>query len=214
MSGIPVPLTWVLLALAVAGSDSIPRDVYLPVDVQDRRSFHSLTLTAIGGFGMVRKPRPGVPSHLHTGIDIRRPRPDYGNEPVFPIAKGVVISRRTDGPFAQIIIEHTLEGVQFWTVYEHIAGITAELSAAVDPMTPIGRFMNRGELQRYGWQFDHVHFEVLRTKPFPLKPDVRNPERRCASYTLQCHTAAELERYFYDPTVFLSSNPKSLPRRR
>jgi murein DD-endopeptidase MepM/ murein hydrolase activator NlpD len=152
---------------------------------------------------LTRKARLSVPSHLHTGIDIRRPRPNYDNEPVYPMAEGVVISKRTDGPFAQLIVEHTIEGRQYWTVYEHIAGITVGVLARVDPTTPVARFLNRDELQHYGWQFDHVHFEVLRARPVHLKEDALKPERYYASYTLECHTPDDLHRYFFDPLEFL-----------
>jgi hypothetical protein len=99
----------------------------------------------------LRKARPGIASHLHTGIDIERPHSNY--EPIFPIAKGVVISKRDDGAFAQLIIEHSVKGKKVWTVYEHIAGIVPKLNDVVDPMNPIARFMTREELNRFGWQF-------------------------------------------------------------
>lgn len=34
--------------------------------------------------------------------------------------------------------------------------------------------MNTQELNTYGWQFDHVHFEILKIKPQPLKVTNRN----------------------------------------
>ncbi|MEQ8576034.1 MAG: hypothetical protein RIB63_18350, partial [Fulvivirga sp.] len=96
-----------------------PEDVYLPIDVTDRKSIYEIALTEIGEFGLKRKARPSVPEHLHTGIDIKRPGKNYLDEPIYPIADGVVISKREDGPYAQLIVEHNINGQYFWTVYEH-----------------------------------------------------------------------------------------------
>src|SRR5512133_602835 len=90
----------------------------LPVHTTNRKSISTLTLSEIGDFGLVRKARPGVPAHYHTGIDIKRPVYNYQDEPIFPISEGIVISIRQDGPYAQLIIEH--KNPACWTVYEHI----------------------------------------------------------------------------------------------
>jgi hypothetical protein len=78
----------------------------LPVDAGCRKCIDNLKLTEIGSYGLPRNPRPGVPAHVHTGIDIRRPSANYIDEPVYPIFSGTVISKRDDGPYAQIILEH------------------------------------------------------------------------------------------------------------
>jgi len=87
--------------------------VYLPIELTDRSNISMIELSDIGDFGLMRKPRPNVPQHYHTGIDIKRPNNNYKNEPIYPIAKGKVISKRDDGPYANIIIEHELEGFKF-----------------------------------------------------------------------------------------------------
>jgi murein DD-endopeptidase MepM/ murein hydrolase activator NlpD len=175
---------------------------YLPVNTGDRKSVHTLQLTNIGEYGLHRKERPAVPAHYHTGIDIKRPRENYHDEPIYTISEGRVISIRKDGPYAQIIIEHG--SIQkFWTVYEHIAGIKVGLNERVKPDSPIARFMNKNELNKYGWQFDHFHFEVLKVEPFRLKHDHSNPDRKFSSYSLLCYTKDELNKYFYNPAVFL-----------
>ncbi len=173
------------------------------MQTKDRFSTDELKLTSIGKFGLVRKARKNVPSHYHSGIDITRPHPNYLNEPVYPIAQGVVISKRDDGPYAQLIMEHEYHGRRFWTLYEHLAGITVDVNGAVSPETPIGRFMNRDELNRYGRQFDHLHFEVLRIRPMPLRPGPATPARFYSSYSLICFSRGELEKYFFDPLEFL-----------
>jgi murein DD-endopeptidase MepM/ murein hydrolase activator NlpD len=177
-------------------------DLYLPIRSSDRQSVKSLSLTHIGQFGLLRKERTGVSAHYHTGIDIKRPSNNYDDEPIFSIYNGIVISIRKDGPYAQLIIEH-LSNPKFWTVYEHVAGITVSLNENVNPDSPIARFMNKQELNKYGWQFDHFHFEILKIKPIELKYDPSKPERRYASYTLNCLTLAELYKYFYEPIKFL-----------
>ena len=179
----------------------------LPVNTSDRNSINLLELSEIGEFGLLRKERPRVPAHLHTGIDIKRPTQNYQSEPIFPIFEGVVISKRRDGPYAQLIIEHGNEH-KFWTVYEHIAGIKVNLYDDVSPQTPIARFMDKNELNRYGWQFDHFHFEILKAQPIKLKPDRSKPERLFASYTLMCYTKDDLDKYFYNPLDFLKEHLK------
>ncbi|WP_237275900.1 M23 family metallopeptidase [Tenacibaculum ovolyticum] len=177
----------------------------LPVNVLERNSVNSLKLTKIGEFGLLRKERPKVPAHYHTGIDIKRPTNNYESEPIFPIFEGVVISKREDGPYAQLIIEHG-DNHKFWTVYEHIAGIEVNLYDHVNIDTKIARFMNKRELNRYGWQFDHFHFEVLKVQPFKLKRNNLKLERLFSSYTLVAYTKEDLNKYFYDPLDFLEEH--------
>lgn len=187
-----------LLLTSSAGKPSF----FLPIKTSDRQSLSSVSLTRIGEFGLLRKGRPGIPAHYHTGIDIERPGGNFQDEPIFPICEGIVISVRKDGPYAQLIIEHGTSE-KFWTVYEHVAGINVRLSEQVSPDLPIARFMNRSELDKYGWQFDHFHFEILKLKPIKLKPDKLNPDRHYSSYSLTCFTGEELSKYFYDPIEFL-----------
>ncbi|MEQ8809844.1 MAG: M23 family metallopeptidase [Imperialibacter sp.] len=173
------------------------------MNTHNRQSASQIALTDIGEFGLMRKERPGIPAHYHTGIDIKRPTRNYFDEPIFPVKDGLVISKRTDGPYAQLIIEHQDRRGKFWTLYEHIAGIEVELHQPVSPDRPIARFMNKKELDEYGWQFDHFHFEVLKTRPLALKPDSTKPERHFSSYTLTCYTRDDLRKHFHHPMEFL-----------
>ncbi len=179
----------------------------LPVKTENRINPETLKLTKIGAFGLKRKSRPKVPAHLHTGIDIKRPGKNYIDEPIFPVNQGVVISLRTDGPFAQIIIQHSLSDQQFvWSVYEHIAGVSVKLGDNVDPDRPIARFMNKKELQLHGWQFDHVHFEILKSPPPKRDFDNRIPSCHYATYSIVCYNRNDLEMRYYDPLEFLIQN--------
>jgi murein DD-endopeptidase MepM/ murein hydrolase activator NlpD len=181
--------------------------IYLPINIPDRKDISQIHLTAIGQFGIMRKARPNVPAHYHTGIDIKRPGSNYDAEHILPIAKGVIISKRTDGPYANLMIEHEINGTKFWSVYEHVAGISVRTGETVLPETPIARFMTKAELNQYGWQFDHFHLEILKVKPMQLKPSKSYPERFYNSYSLVCYTKKDLERYFYNPLDFLKNMP-------
>ncbi len=180
----------------------VGQNYFLPVQVPDRHSVHYIRLTKIGKFGLLRKARPAVPAHYHTGIDLMRPSGNYENEPIFPFTKGIVISKRSDGPYAQLILEHDTGAEKIWSVYEHIAGIKVELGDWVDSQTPIARFMNRDDLNRYGWQFDHFHFEILKIEPIKLKATKSKPYRFFGSYSLKCYKYEDLEKYFFNPVKF------------
>jgi len=197
-----------LLIIIIFLSSNFEFDYYLPINSEDRKSVDSIELTAIGKFGLLRKERAGIPAHYHTGIDIKRPSNNYKGEPIFPIAEGIVISKREDGPYSQLIIEHETD-IRFWTAYEHIVGITVDVNEHVKPNKPIARFMTKNELDRFGWQFDHFHFEVLKIKPTKLEPNNSNPNRHFVSYTLRCLTKKDLNRYFYNPIEFLEAQLKN-----
>lgn len=177
---------------------------YLPINNSNRQSLSDVQLTKIGEFGLLRKARPKVREHFHTGIDIKRPADNYYDEPIYAATEGVVVSLRDDGPYAQIIIEHILsDSTKIWTVYEHIAGVKVQLNDFVSPYTPIARFMTKEELNRYGWQFDHVHFEVMKKKPVKVELDIEKPYRLYATYCLTCYSADELYERYYHPMDFL-----------
>lgn len=195
-----IGISWLSASAAYAKSF----EWLLPIAAADRQTWHGVQLTRIGLFGLERKARPGIPAHLHTGTDIKRPKNNYDSEPVFAAAAGEVISVRDDGPFAQVIIAHRLpDGASVWTVYEHIAGILVSPEDLVSPFEPIGRFMNKKELEKFGWQFNHVHFEVLKHPPRPLKRSSKTPNRWFGTYSLECRSEAELQKYYYDPIAFL-----------
>ena len=180
--------------------------IFIPIGPEGRKDISKIHLTKIGQFGLIRKARPAVAAHYHTGIDIKRSGTNYESEPVFPIAKGIVISKRTDGPYANLIIEHEINGVKLWSLYEHISGIKINVAEAVDPGTPIARFMNKAELDRFGWQFDHFHFELIKIKPIKTKPTAKNPERFFNSYSLVCYRINDLKKYYFDPMEYFNYN--------
>lgn len=180
--------------------------ILIPILLQDRRDISKIQLTEIGKFGLSRKERVNVSEHYHTGIDIKRPGNNYESEPIFPVAMGIVISKRTDGPYANLIIEHEINGQKIWTLYEHIAGIQVKVGDLVDSTTPIARFMNKAELNRNGWQFDHFHLEIIKVRPQRTNPSRENPERFYNSYSLVCYTTSDLQKYYFNPISFLKTN--------
>jgi hypothetical protein len=183
----------------------LQEDVYIPICPLHRRDISKIQLTTIGKFGLLRKARTNVPAHFHTGIDIKRPGNNYELEPIFPIAKGLVISKRTDGPYANLIIEHEINEKKCWSLYEHIAGITVNINEKVDINKPIARFMNKAELNHFGWQFDHFHLEIIKIKPKQVKANQSNPERFYDSYSLTCYTIGDLQKYYFNPLEFLKN---------
>ena len=202
-----MPKKQVLLLFFLASSFlSSAQQILIPINAADRSNSELIQLTAIGEFGLVRKARKTVKEHLHTGIDIKRPVPNYADEPIYPIAVGIVRSIRRDGPYAEIIIEHQIKGEIIYALYEHIADIRVNLNNKVEPNQPIARFMNKSELNEYGWQFDHVHLEILRQNPVKIAPTPVLTERHLSSYTLNCFTPEQLNLRFYNPIEFLNNN--------
>jgi murein DD-endopeptidase MepM/ murein hydrolase activator NlpD len=192
-----------LIVLVVAAPVPAICPWLVPINVADRHSWQYVRLTAIGPFGAPRKERPTVPAHLHTAVDLRRPSKNYQDEPVFAASCGRVISMRDDGPFSQIIIEHAGTGAKVWSVYEHVAGIRVHANDSVYTQFPIARFMNRRELDRYGWKFDHLHFEIMKIAPRRIKPYPDQPGCRFSTYNLECYTSDDLEKMYWNPESFL-----------
>jgi hypothetical protein len=108
-----------------------------------------------------------------------------------------------NGPFSQIIIEHAFNGDTLWTVYEHLHVLKKSPGLHVTPFDTIAWYFNRNELNRYGWQFDHVHFEIMKVRPPRCKRSAENPHRRYYTYALTCYTKKELDERMEDPMVFL-----------
>lgn len=200
------PMNFLLVYLYLLFSAS---PILLPVSNGNRSVFHTSELTAIGHYGLVRKERvkAQVKAHLHTGIDLKRPSKNYTDEPVFPVADGIVISVRCDGPFAEIIMEHHGASGTYWSLYDHIAGIKVVPGDKVFALKPFARFMDRKELNRFGWQFDHVHLELLKSPPRKVKPDKSLPQRHFVGYTLECYSIKELEKYYWNPEIWIGKIP-------
>ena len=187
----------------VCNGQELPK-ILVPIKVEDRFSWNEVQLTDIGDFGYPRKPRKHIPGHLHTGIDIKRPKDNYRNEPIYSCFEGQVISVRRDRAYSKVIIEHTLpSGKKFWSAYEHIGEIKVRVGEWVTPETSIARFFSKEELNRDGWHFDHLHFELLKKEPERMDATKDLPERFWKSHTLTCHDRETLLKCFFDPAEFL-----------
>lgn len=176
--------------------------------------FHSekkLTLTGIGEFGMWRKDRPGIPGHFHAGIDLARPVPDHEEVLIYPVAKGILISIRQKGPWSQVIIEHGKGRTVWWSVYEHFIPDTGKPGDPVHPDQPIGRLMTLSELNRYGWQFNHLHLELMKILPVPLKPTKEEPDRRFITHGLACFNREKLRKTYWNPADWLPVSQGNTP---
>jgi hypothetical protein len=176
---------------------------YFPANYLRITDPYKIKLTEIGGFGLLRKARPGIPGHYHTGIDIMRPDNEYNKQPVFPARDGVVVSIFDKGPYSQIIIKHTDMNRSYWTVYEHLHVRVNKFNIPVTPFDTIGYFFSKEELNRYGWQFNHFHFEILKLEPPKIKPSEINYLRYYKTFGIVCFSREELITRQENPLEFL-----------
>ena len=59
--------------ICLSFSDNNLNIIFWPVKGNHQTQNIELRITKIGHFGLVREPRPGIPEHYHSGIDIKRP---------------------------------------------------------------------------------------------------------------------------------------------
>lgn len=177
---------------------------YIPANYRNIADPQKLQLTKIGAFGLLRKARPTVPAHYHTGIDIVRPDSQNNRQPIFPAKEGIVVSIYDNGPFSQVVIKHTDNNKNYWTVYEHLHVRISNVSKSVTPFDTIGYFFSKDELNRYGWQFNHVHFEILKVEPPKLTSASINSLRNYKTFGVLCFTREELYMRQENPLEFLA----------
>jgi len=155
-------------------------------------------------FKSLRAPFGPVKLHYHTGTDIRKKNSsdpnDAAGEPVYAIAAGRVIGIYDPPPQRRIIVEHRLpDETKVWSVYVHIIDEKVIIGQIVDCETIIARLMNARELDQYGREYNHVHLEIMKTKPARF-------DRFYQRETFTCYSEAEVDKYFYDPELFLKSH--------
>jgi hypothetical protein len=176
---------------------------YIPANYRGIADPQKVQLTGIGAFGLLRKARPAVPAHYHTGIDIVRPDSQYYKQPIFPAKEGVIVSIYDNGPFSQIVIKHAGNNKNYWTVYEHLHIRIKKINIAVTPFDTIGYFFSKDELNRYGWQFNHFHFEILKLEPPKLKSSEIKSLRYYKTFGILCFSREELIARQENPLEFL-----------
>ncbi|HEX2955571.1 MAG TPA: M23 family metallopeptidase [Chitinispirillaceae bacterium] len=176
---------------------------YIPANYRGISDPYKIHLTKIGAFGLLRKARPTVPAHYHTGIDIVRPDSQFQKQPIFPAKEGEVVSVLDNGPYSQIIIKHSDMNRNFWTVYEHLH-VSVKKIKHVTQFDTIGYFFSKDELNRYGWQFNHFHFEILKLEPPKFKSGEINSLRYYKTFGILCFSRDELIMRQENPLEFLS----------
>jgi murein DD-endopeptidase MepM/ murein hydrolase activator NlpD len=191
------------ILLIIAFSLTSSAQWLLPLNYTDRSEVSSAKITTIGTFGAIRKARVSIPAHYHTGVDLVRPDTTYRNNPVFPASAGKVISILDNGPYSQVIVRH--ERCNIWTVYEHIH-VYIKDTVEVSPFDTIGFLFNSEELKKYGTQFNHLHFEIMKVDPPRIAPLPQFPLRVFKTYSILCISQADLYSKMEDPLRFISQD--------
>ena len=152
------------------------------------KNFKNIKITPNGAF-LARRYK-----HLHTGIDMFNMGP---GEKVYAAAAGQVVSIYAREPHRAVMIQHQLKsGKTIYTVYVHITNVKVEIGDWVSTDTVIACLMNKKQLLKYGDDFNHLHFEVLK---YPRE----NESGKIFSYSTRCRTKQEVEKYFLNPINFL-----------
>ena len=176
----------------------------LPLKTADRQDWSTVFFEHDAFFKTMRSPFGNVKLHYHTGVDVQQNGgagySDRSGMPVFAIATGKVVAIEDPIPQRRITIEHKLpDGTVVWSVYCHIADEQISVNQIVDTETVIARRMNGPELDQFGWEYNHVHLEIL--KKLPAYVTDYNHRK-----TFTCYTEMEVDEYFYDPVKFLNNH--------
>lgn len=193
-----------IIYLIIFGIDSTDQPVAtiwkLPLNTTDRQDWSTIFLEPDAHFKALRAPFDLVKLHYHTGIDLLNKTIESFGEPVYAIAAGKVIAIKDPPPQRRITIEHLLpNGEKVWSVYIHIIDEKVKIGDIVDSETVIARLMNATELEYYGWDYNHVHLEIMKVLP----PYVSEFYQR---KTFSCYTLEEVNKYFYDPKEYLKNH--------
>ncbi|MGE3063305.1 MAG: M23 family metallopeptidase [bacterium] len=175
---------------------------YLPISVEERRIFKSEYISPAGEFGIWRKPYKKIRGHYHTGIDLKNPgRMSGALEPVFSCANGIVLSASSSKSSSYVIIEHNLRsGDKVYSVYTHISDIMVSPGDSVNHLSVIGSFIDYQKLDKWGEYLNHIHFEMLKTRP--KTAGFANNREIFSSYSIDITKKSDIEKFFYDPKIF------------
>jgi len=183
-------------------SDLIADAFYVPISVAERRILKESYISPAGEFGIWRKPYNKIKGHYHAGIDFKNPGKMSGAiEPVYACANGIVFSAYKNKSSSYVIIEHNLRsGSKVYSTYTHISDIVVSVGDTVNEFTVIGSFIDKQNLDKWGEYLNHIHFEMLKTKPKSIgKADGKEI---FASYSIDIAKKSELGKFFYDPKIF------------
>lgn len=119
---------------------------------------------------------------------------------VFAAATGKVVSIYAAEPNRAIMIQHLLPtGTAIYSVYVHVTNIKVSKGDIVRNTTHIADLMTKTQLDIYGWEFNHLHFEILK------KPRVHQVNGNYLSYSTKCKTKEDVRKNFQNPTLFLEN---------
>ena len=164
----------------------------IPLDIHSRKDFNRLYVGNNSDFLAKRSA-----GHLHTGIDISDDSRKPGRK-VFAAATGKVVSIYAVEPHRAIMIQHILPSeTTIYSVYVHVTDIKVSIGDIVDNSSHIANLMNRKQLDLYGWDFNHLHFEILR------EPRIQEDTGKYLSFSTKCKTEEAVMKHFYNPELFL-----------
>lgn len=136
--------------------------------------------------------------HFHTGIDIMNPKGGLC-EKIFAASRGEVVSIYTIEPNRGVMIKHILPSREtVYSVYVHVTNVQVKIGDIVTSDTVIATLMDKQQLNNFGWEYNHLHFEILK-KPRTCEIG------KILSYSTKCRTIKEVEKHFYNPIDFLQS---------
>lgn len=173
----------------------------LPLDTGDRTDWSTLLFEHDANFKDYRKTWNPRKPRRHTGVDLQNGG-DWGRlggpgEAVYAMGPGRVFGIYGKPPNRRVIIAHQLpSGKKFWSCYLHVEAIRVRPGQRVDAWTVIARRLNSRELRKYGRDYNHLHFEILRRLP-----PWRNHKYRWMSQ--YCYSTKQVDRYFHNPETFL-----------
>ena len=184
-----IPLIFLIATQGLA-QEGVPTSYEwrLPLKTTSRKDLSAIRWDPNGQF-MARRYK-----HLHTGIDLMN---QGAGEAVYAASCGKVVSLYATEPNKAVMIQHHLPSGQIvWTVYVHVTRIKVQVGDVVTSKTVIAHLMNENQLDKYGWTFNHLHFEIL-------KRPRKNKAGKYLSYSTKCKTKEEVRMHFLDPIGFL-----------
>ena len=185
-------LTATFLSIHVFAGEILPiaNEWNLPLSISPRKGLNAMSRLKNAGFLDKRV------EHLHTGIDLINPRDGSGGK-VYAAASGKIVSIYAKEPHFSIMIRHRLPSEEtIWTVYVHVTKVKVKEGDLVSNDTIIAHLMDKSQLKKYGWEFNHLHFEVLK---YPRISETG----KYLSFSTECKTKKEVEKHFYNPVTFL-----------
>ena len=159
-------------------------EVFLPfASIKNKTNYEELIPRMLDGFGAYR-----TAGHKHAGLDIK----GGFNESVYSIGIGIVKEIYGEFPYATVLIEHHLPNNEIvYSGYTHIEDIEVKVNQIVNQNTKLGRLFSEEEYKKTDFRENHLHFEVRKTI------------ERYKGISIKCFSMEELNRYFYDPAMFM-----------